>query len=180
MLVINVDSGELFDNVKQEFINTQPRVLQLEHSLISISKWESKWHQVFLSTTPKTNAQIIDYIKCMTINNNVDPNVYSALSKQNIADIDRYINDPMSATYFAKEKPRVGKDEPMTSELIYFWMDNFDINWEAQKWHLNRLLNLIKISQIKNTPKGKRNPRDILSEQAALNAERRARLGSKG
>ena len=180
MLIINVDSGELFDNVKQEFINTQPRILQLEHSLISISKWEAKWHLVFLSKAPKTKLQAIDYVKCMTINNNVDPNVYLALNDQNLLDINRYIEDPMSATCFPPIKSKPGPSEPMTSELIYYWMTSFGIDWSAEKWHLNRLLNLIRIAQMKNSPKGKQNKKDILSANAALNAERRAKWGTNG
>lgn len=179
MLIIEVPANELFNEATEEFINTKKQVLQLEHSLISISKWESKWHKVFLSKTPKTNEQVIDYVRCMTINANVEPQVYSALTSQNLMDIDRYINDPMSATFFAKEKESPG-GEPMTSELIYYWLVHFQIPWEVEKWHLNRLLNLIRIAKMKTSTKNKRSKRDIMSQNAALNAARREAWGTSG
>ena len=181
MLTITVQPSELYDSVKREFITTKLQVLQLEHSLISISKWESKWHKTFLSQTPKTNEQTIDYVRCMTINSGIDPRTYMALSKENLEDINRYINDPMSATCFAKEPESRGRTgEPMTSELIYYWLVHFDINWKAETWHLNRLLNLIRICKMKTGSKGKRNQRELLSQQAALNAARREAWGTKG
>lgn len=180
MLQLKVDASELYDEAKEEFINTNLRILQLEHSLISISKWESRQHKTFLSKTEKTESQIIDYIRCMTINSNVEPEVYLALTDENLAEINRYINNPMSASFFAKEPEQSGRGEPMTSELIYYWMTYFNIPWEAEKWHLNRLLNLIKIAKMKSSTKNRRNSRDLLSQQAAMNAARREAWGTKG
>lgn len=179
MLIIEIPANELYNETTEEFINTKKQVLQLEHSLISISKWESKWHKVFLSKTPKTNEQLIDYVRCMTINSNVEPQSYSALTNQNLSDIDRYINDPMSATFFAPEKATPG-GEAMTSELIYYWLVHFQIPWEVEKWHLNRLLNLIRIAKMKTSTKNKRSKREIMSQNAALNAARREAWGTSG
>lgn len=180
MLQIVIPGQELWDEQKQEFINTKEQVLQLEHSLISLSKWEAKWCKVFLSKQEKTQEEIIDYIKCMTITPNVDPEVYNHLTRENIKEIEDYIAAPMTATYFSSDNAGKSSREQVTSELIYYWMIALNIPFECQKWHLNRLLTLIKVCNIKNQPPKKMSKREIMSRNAALNAARRQQLNTKG
>ena len=181
MLQITIPSRELWDESTNEFVITKEQTLQLEHSLISISKWESKWQKAFLTKQEKTHEETIDYVKCMTLNQNVDPNVYNYLTNDNIRQINAYIDSPMTATYFSEEKGgRGGRGEQITSELIYYWMIALQIPFECQKWHLNRLLTLIRVCNIKNQPPKKRSRREIMSRNAALNAARRKQLNTKG
>ena len=179
MLNINIPARELFNEVKQEFIQTREYSLQLEHSLVSISKWESKWNKPFLGKGDKTIEETIDYIKCMTITQTVPDIVYSSLTDDNINTINKYINLPMTATTFSSFN-NVPNREIITSEIIYYWMISLNIPMECQKWHLNRLLTLIRVCNIKNTPAKKMNKRDIMSRNAALNAARRKKYNSKG
>ena len=180
MLQIVIPGQELWDEQKQEFINTKEQVLQLEHSLISLSKWEAKWCKVFLSKQEKTQEETIHYIKCMTITPNVDPEVYNHLTRENIKEIEDYIAAPMTATYFSSDNAGKSSREQVTSELIYYWMIALNIPFECQKWHLNRLLTLIKVCNIKNQPPKKMSKREIMSRNAALNAARRQQLNTKG
>lgn len=180
MLRITVPAAEFFDEVREEFVYTKEVTLQLEHSLVSLSKWESKWNKAFLGRQEKTDEEILDYVRCMTLTQNVDPEVYTRLSAQNYAAINAYIEAPMTATYFSEDKQSKGNREVVTSELIYYWMISYNIPVEFQKWHLNRLLTLIRVCNIKNSPPKKRSKRDLMRRNAALNAARRNRLGSKG
>lgn len=180
MLQINVPAREFYDEVNERFINVKETALTLEHSLVSLSKWEQKWCKPFLGKDDKTNEEILDYIKCMTLTQNVDPNVYLALSNENITMIREYIDNPHTATTI-KENPNAPKShEIVTSELIYYWMIALNIPFECQKWHLNRLLTLIKVCNIKNAPPKKMSQHQLLSRNAALNAARRQKLHSKG
>lgn len=180
MLQITIPAVELWDERKQEFVITKEQTLQLEHSLVSISKWESKWCKPFLSKQEKTFEETLDYIKCMTITQNVDPEVYNYLTNKNIEEINKYIDAPMTATYFSDEKNSKTSREQVTAELIYYWMIALNIPFECQKWHLNRLLTLIKVCNIKNQPPKKRSKKEIMSRNAALNAARRKQLNTKG
>lgn len=181
MLQITIRPFELFDEGKQEFISyKKAQVLQLEHSLISISKWEQKWHKAFLSKNDKTYEETIYYIQCMTLTQNVDPISYYFISDDDMNRINEYISDSMTATFFMEDKKPARSSGIVTSELIYYWMIALGIPFECQKWHLNRLLTLIKICQIKNAPPKKRSERDIMAQNAALNAARRKRLNTKG
>lgn len=180
MLQIVIPAVEYYDEVKEEFISTKEQTLQLEHSLVSLSKWESKWCKVFLSKQEKTVEEIQDYIKCMTINQNVNPDVYNRLTQSNIDEIQKYISAPMTATYFSKNAGGRATGEQVTSELIYYWMIALNIPFECQKWHLNRLLTLIRVCNVKNQPPKKMSKRDILSRNASLNAARRQQLNTKG
>ncbi len=179
MLKIVIPSIELYDEAKEIFTNTKECELQLEHSLVSISKWESKWCKPFLSKGNKTKEETIDYIRFMTITQNVDPDVYNYMKQSTIDKITAYIDAPMTATTINKQKATTSR-EIITSEVIYYWMIAFQINWEAQRWHLNRLLTLINVCSIKNQPKKKRTRSEILAEQKALNAQRKAALNTKG
>lgn len=180
MLKITIPAGEQWDEINQIFINTKEQTLQLEHSLVSLSKWESKWCKAFLTKNEKTDEETIDYIKCMTITQNVDPNVYNCLTKENVEQIKKYIEAPMTATYFSEEHSGKSSREQVTSELIYYWMIALNIPMECQKWHLNRLLTLIRVCNIKNQPPKKMSKRAIMSRNAALNAARRKQLNTRG
>jgi len=180
MLQITIPAVELWDERKQEFVTTKEQTLQLEHSLVSLSKWESKWCKPFLTKQEKTFEETLDYIKCMTITQNVDPEVYNHLTNENIEEINKYIEAPMTATYFSDDKTAKSSREQITAELIYYWMIALNIPFECQKWHLNRLLTLIKVCNIKNQPPKKRSRKEIMSRNAALNAARRKQLNTKG
>lgn len=180
MLTIVIPATEAFDEVKGEFITTKEQELQLEHSLISISKWESNWCKPFLSKIDKTPEEIIDYVKCMTLNRNVSDETYSCLTQANIDAINDYIGAPMTATYFSTNEKGKRNSEQITSELIYYWMIALQIPFECQKWHINRLLTLIRVCNIKNTPPKKMSRRELMNRNAALNAARRQQLNTKG
>ena len=180
MLRITIPAVEQWDEEKQEFISTKEQMLSLEHSLVSLSKWESKWCKAFLTKQEKTFEETLDYIKFMTLTQNVDPEVYKYLTNGNIDEVNRYIEAPMTATYFLEDKNGKTSREQITAELIYYWMISLNIPFECQKWHLNRLLTLIKVCNIKNTPPKKRSKKEIMSRNAALNAARRKQLNTKG
>lgn len=181
MLRITIPGVEQWDEAKQEFIYTKEQTLSLEHSLVSVSKWEAKWHKPFLSKSDKTIEETIDYVRCMTLTQNVDSQIYNYLTNDNISQVNQYIAEPMTATWIQEEK---GKPTPMrkqiTSELIYYWMITLNIPMECQKWHLNRLLMLIRVCNAENKPRKKRSNREILRDNARINAERRKRWNSKG
>ena len=181
MLQLVIPLGpEIFDDEKQEFITPETKTLQLEHSLVSLSKWESKWCKPFFSKEEKTPEETIDYIKCMTITQNVKDEVYSHLTRDNIMQINKYIEAPMTATTFSKNKKGGGSKEIITSELIYYWMIELNIPSEYQKWHLNRLLTLIQVCNVKNEPAKKMSNKEIMSRNRALNAARKKKLNTRG
>lgn len=180
MLYINVPAGEFWDERNECFINFPGQTLQLEHSLVSLSKWESKWHKPFLSKDSKTEEETIDYIRCMTLTQNVKPEAYLCLSPSNFAEINKYIEDPMTATTFGEDKDSKRRREIITAEIIYYWMIAQNIPFECQKWHLNKLLTLIRVCSIKNQPEKKMSKAQIAKQNAALNAARRKRLNTRG
>ena len=180
MLTIKIPAMEQWDELTETFVSTKEQTLQLEHSLVSISKWESKWCKPFLDNLiEKTVEEEIDYIKCMTLTQNVDPNIYRNLSNDNLNEIHKYIESPMSATTIPKQN-KGGIREIITSEIIYYWMISLNIPFECQKWHINRLIKLIEVCNIKNQSPKKMSKRDIMSRNAAINAARRNKLNSKG
>ena len=136
--------------------------------------------RVTIYTKEKTDEELIDYIKCMTITQNVKEDVYDHLTEENIEEIKEYINNPMTATTFSEDKRATKNREIITSEIIYYWMISLNIPPEYQKWHLNRLITLIRVCNIKNTPAKKRSKRDVMSRNAALNAARKNQLNTKG
>ena len=180
MLTITIPATEMFNDKTQEFLVFKEQTLQLEHSLVSLSKWESKWCKAFLTKDQKSFEETIDYIKCMTITQNVDPNVYMRLTRSNIDEIYKYIEAPMTATTFYNDSQKGINKETITSELIYYWMISLNIPMECQKWHLNRLLTLIRVCNIKNAPPKKMSKGDITRRNAALNAARRKQFGTRG
>lgn len=179
MLQITIPKTELFNEETEEFFQIKEQTLCLEHSLVSVSKWESKWKKPFLGANEKTMDEIIDYIRCMTITQNVNPMCYLGLTRENILDVKNYIDDSMTATTF-KNRNGPKSHEIITAEIIYYWMIELGIPFECQKWHLNRLLTLINVCSIKNTPAKKMSRKDALAQQSQLNAARRAKFKSKG
>ena len=180
MLQITIPATEQWDEQNQMFVKTDEKVLKLEHSLVSLHKWESKWHKSFLFTKEKTYEETLDYIKCMTLTQNVDPNVYYCLTNENITQINDYIADPMTATYIYEDEKKGTSRDKVTAELIYYWMISLEIPFECQKWHLNQLLALIKVCNVKNNPKKKMSDRDILSRNKALNEARKKSMHTRG
>lgn len=180
MLRITIPATELWDANKEEFVEIKEQKLQLEHSLVSLSKWESKWCKPFLSTDTKTDEETIDYIRCMTITQNVNPNMYNYIANDIREQIKEYIDAPMTATWFNEKKNNKSNSEKTTSELIYYWMIVHNIPFECEKWHLNRLLTLIKICDIKSQPSKKMGQKAVMSQNSALNAARRKRFNTKG
>lgn len=170
----------MWDEIKEEFNVSKPYTLQLEHSLVSVSKWESKWCVPFLHTPDKSKEQILDYIKCMTITQNVPDEVYERLSEDNIEEIQTYIDSPMTAATFSQSDSKSRNGEFVTTETIYYSMFVNSIPMECQKWHLNRLLTLIKFCNVKNSPPKKMSRAEILRRNEKLNAERRAKYNSTG
>lgn len=188
MLEIHVKAGpskEFWDPKKEEFIYIEELDrdydLSLEHSLISISLWESKWHMPFISKEAHTEEQTIHYIKCMTINKNVPDAVYDHMTLEDVKKISDYIHDPMTATTVSDFPGENRKSrQVITSEVIYSWMVGLQIPWEAQKWHLNRLLKLVEVCNAQNTPPKKMSKNEIMRRNKELNAARRAKYNSKG
>lgn len=181
MLEIKVPiSSEGWDEKNECFVDPEVKVLRLEHSLVSLSKWESKWCTPFLSKQNKTDEETLDYIKCMTLTQNVDSSVYEHLTRENIEDILKYIDSPMTATTFSNNQKTGGSREVVTSELIYYWMITWGIPFECQKWHLNKLLTLIRVCGIKNNPGKKMSLGDILRQQHDLNAQRLKAMNTRG
>ena len=154
--------------------------LNLEHSLISISKWESKWHVPFIGDNNKTEEQIMDYIKCMTINQNVPDSVYDYLTADDVKKISDYINNPMTATTINSTSEKRKSSKIVTSEVLYSWMVGLQIPFECEKWHVNRLIMLIEVCNENNTPPKKMGKNEIINRNMALNKARRAKYNSKG
>lgn len=180
MLTITIPSATLWDEQNERFIYTKEQTLRLEHSLVSVSKWESKWNKVFLSKEKKTYEETIDYIRCMTVTQNVYPDIYQYVTNANVDEVNRYIEAPMTASTVKEEKDGSISREQITSELIYYWMVSYNIPFECEKWHLNRLLMLIRICNVKNKPPKKRSKRDLYRHHAEINAANRKRFNSKG
>jgi hypothetical protein len=181
VLSIAIPEREFYDEAKQEFVKAKGESLQLEHSLVSISKWESAWRKPFLDKSrEKTDEETIDYIRCMTINQNVSPATYQYLPGGVYRQITDYINDAMTATWFADQKEAKKSGEVITSELIYYWMIAHGIPMECQKWHLNRLLTLIRVCNIKSQPPKKMGRKAMLSRRRALNEARRSQYNTRG
>ena len=178
MKKIIVPERELW-NPREEVFEVFPETeLDIEHSLVSVSEWESKWKKPFLVSDDRTEEQLFDYVRCMTLNK-VDPRVYSYLTKENIEDISNYINDPMTATTF-REDSRKPSRKIVTSEVIYGWMVALQIPQEYQYWHLNRLMTLIRVCEIQQQPPKKMGKKQTMRSNSALNAARKKRLGTTG
>lgn len=182
MLEIKVKGREFWDPVKEEFFNTKDTTLHLEHSLISISKWEAKYKKPFLAQEPrKTEAETKDYFCCMSLDKITDPSVIECITEVDYKKILDYISDPMTATTISNNEGKgKGSRHVLTSEEIYYYMTALNIPFTCEKWHLNRLLTLIEVANVKNAPPKKMSKSAIYQQNAQLNAARRAKLRSKG
>lgn len=173
-------SPEGWDEEKEEFVDPVTVTLELEHSLASVSKWEQRWHKPFFGKEDKTAEETDYYIKCMTITPNVNPEVYKLLSNENIAEVSKYIDDAMTATTFPNEKENKTKKETVTAELVYYWMFSLGIPLEFENRHLNHLLTLIRVFNVKNAPEKKMSQKEAIARNKSINARNKALLQSKG
>lgn len=180
MITVNIPETELYDEKTNTFFTVPKKTIRLEHSLIAVSLWESKWKRCFTQKPPATPDEIVDYIRCMCLDKNVDEIAFRAIQVEDYKRVLDYIADPMTATTITDRSHGRTNHESMTSEVIYFYMTAFNIPFSCEKWHLNRLLTLIKVCSIKNGGDQKMGRNDIMSQNKALNAARRAKMHSRG
>lgn len=180
MLTIVIEGDEFFDEKTNTFLTVGDLSLELEHSLLSLSKWESKFQKPFLGRGEKTNEEVIGYIECMIITPDYPKNLMNVLSPDNLTKINNYIESKESATTFGAMPKQSGRSETITAELIYYWMIAFNIPFECEKWHLNRLFALIRICNIKNSKPKKMSQSEMAARNRELNAMRKAQLGTSG
>jgi len=182
MLTVIVSGDEVFNEETSEFSSVGDFVLELEHSLVSLSKWESKFEKPFLAAGDKTADEILWYVKAMILNPIYPEDLWVRLSQQNLDDINQYIESKQSATTFGlmPEHRSRGRAETITSELIYYWLVAFNIPFETETWHLNRLFSLIRICNIKQSKPKKMSRNEVAQRNRELNAQRRQQLGTSG
>jgi hypothetical protein len=181
MLTLRVGATEVYDEGTESFRPSGGFELQLEHSLISLSKWESEFEKPFLGKEEKTAEEAMAYIRCMVLTPNPPGDFLDKLSKENIDEINAYVNKKMTATWFSDITPETRRQsETVTAELIYYWMTIFHIEWEAQYWHLNRLFTLIRICNVKQDKPKKMSRAEMIQRQREMNARRKAELGTRG
>lgn len=180
MLTISIPLSESFDEAKNEFVVSEGFVLELEHSLASLSRWESKFEKPFLGKGEKTTEEVKWYVRAMTLTADVPSDMYERLSPDNMEQINNYINAKMTATTIREIGPQRPSFEIITAEIIYYWMVSLQIPFECENWHLNRLITLVRVCNEKNKPAKKMNRRDAAARQRELNSQRRAQLGTRG
>lgn len=180
MLALTVLGAELFDEENAVFTYAEGFVLELEHSLVSLSKWESKHEKPFLAKEAKTDEEVLSYVEAMVLTPNPPPDFLKKLSRDNFDEINRYIDAKMTATWFAEQPNAPRTREIITAELIYYWMLSFTIPVECETWHLNRLFTLIKICNVKNSKPTKMSRAEAAARNRELNAQRKAQLGTQG
>lgn len=180
MLKLLVVGTEYFDEESETFESVGDFELELEHSLLSLSKWESKFQKPFLSNTHKTGIEILSYVEAMLLTPIYPADIFTRFSQDNIEQINKYIESKESATTFGSMPERKGRGEIITSELIYYWMVAFNIPFECERWHLNRLFALIRICNIKNSKPTKMSRSEMAARNRELNARRRNELNTKG
>lgn len=180
MLRITVQPAEFYNEGTRKFVALEGLDLVLEHSLVSVSKWESKHEIPFLGTTAKTEEQVLDYINMMVLGNDHPENIAERFSDDNVKEVGAYIDAKMTATWFNEGRQKGGNREVITAEIIYYWMISLGIPFECQEWHLERLLTLIKVCSYKNAPKQKMSAKEAAAQQRALNAQRRAQFRTSG
>ena len=180
MLTLFVKSSEFYDEAKKQFITLPETTLELEHSLASLSKWEQIWEKPFLGKGDKTIEETISYIKCMSLTSNVPDLVFRHLGAENNTKVSEYIEAKMTATTFSNLLNGPPNREIITAEIIYYWMFSLAVPLEYENWHLNKLLTLIKVINLKNAPKKKMPRNSAMARQRSLNHQRRAQSGSRG
>lgn len=181
MLTITIPGEEEFWDAENEvFLTMNDTVVHLEHSLVSLSKWEAIYEKPFLSEDEKTTEEVLAYVKCMILEDDIAPEVFARLDNENMLKINQYIDSKQTATWFPEERQGPKSREKITAELIYYWMINYQIPWEAERWHLQRLFTLIRVCNVKSSTPKKRSAKEIGQERARLNAERMAKLGTTG
>jgi hypothetical protein len=179
-ITVKIQGKDLYDPQTNRFITVKDTTLVLEHSLLSLAKWEAKWHKPYLSTNEKTQEEFIDYLRCMCLTQNYNPNVFYALDAENAKAIADYIADPQTATTFHNKDKKPSR-EIVTNEIIYYWMTQLNIPFDpCQKWHLNRLFTLIQVASIKSQPPKKMGRKEAAQQRAALNAARKAKYNTRG
>lgn len=182
MLRLHIESREYYDDDTEQFVNVPGGCIELEHSLVSISEWESEFQRSFLKRPPETEKENNYYIWCMLLDKK-DGRLLPSLSNKNKEDIQKYIQKPMTATYIMDRPSEKNSSEVITSELIYCWMINLNIPFECQHWHINRLLALIKVVNVKNSqqnPHNSMSKNSIVAHNRALNASRLKKYKTKG
>lgn len=185
MLKITIPGIENWDKENQEFVYTDSVELVLEHSLVSLSKWEAEFEKPFLGPDQKTTEETLGYFRHMTLTPDISPEVYNRLTDDHVHQINQYLGAKMTATWFVdhSQKPNRGRKEIITSEIIYNWMLDMKIPFDRETWHLNKLITLIKVRNEKNSPNQKGNkmtPREVAQRNRELNEQRLAKLGTSG
>jgi hypothetical protein len=180
MLTIVVPGIEMYDETKHEFVTEGDITLELEHSLVSLSKWESFYEIPFLGKEEKTTEQILEYIKLMTLTTKVPEEVFHRVSEGNIKAINEYIDAKMTATWFNDPPGNLSSRDVITAELIYYWMITFQIPFECQYWHINRLFTLIRVCNVKQAKPKKMSRAEVAARNRELNVQRRSQLGTTG
>lgn len=180
MLQLVIPPTEYYDEKINEFVYKKGATLQLEHSLVSLSKWESKWHKPFLSKDDKTDEESLDYLRCMTITQNIDPQVYLDIPPISMQEVTAYIQAPMTATVIKDVTKASSSKDILTAEVLYYYMVALNIPFECQKWHLNKLITLIRVCNVKNSPEKKMTRQELHAQNRELNARRREELNTKG
>lgn len=187
MIEITIPKGQIVDDETGNVYRAEKDwTLVLEHSLISVQKWEAKWHVAFLNRGTRTFEQTIDYLRCMTLTPNVPEEIYYCIPEKEMKKVLDYVDDPMTATRVNDDSEsqrgfgrKIGR-EVVTAEVIYYWMISLNIPAEYKKWHLNQLLTLIRVINAKNQPKKKRRMKDVLEEYRAINEANKARFHTEG
>jgi hypothetical protein len=179
MLEITIPGGEFYDEETETFLEADGHTLRLEHSLVSLSKWEEKWEKPFLTNLSKTVEESLDYVRCMSLDDipeGVLQNIDDSIMKQ----IFDYMERPMTATTIGDRHKGRGSREVVTAELIYYWMVALGIDFQCQYWHLNRLLTLVTVCNIKNQPGKKLSKAAVAKRNRNLNAARKAKYNTRG